>query len=135
MDWQTESRQKILRHGGRAVLELRWAEPVGERALEKHFCALCAALVAYAEREILPMAAAELEDAVQNGRGYAFRPHRYSITGACQKRRGHLSVTLRAKHTGAGEILFERALTMRWRGDGTLQKRLAWRQRKSPPAP
>ncbi len=119
-----KKRERRLAHGGRVALHIVCACYDGQTALERHVAALCDALEGYAERELLPVAAAALEACVHAGRGYTFCPHRYTISVKQKQRGGRRQVTLTATHAQGEQVLSHRTLRMCWSADGALQYRM-----------
>jgi hypothetical protein len=116
----TERRVAAHLHRGRVVLRVRADLPVGEGAAAKHFTALEEALCAYAAQELLPVAAAELDDLVAAGRAHHFLPHRYTLTLQLCPRGRRVAVLLRATHCAGGACV-RRVLHTLWRADGEAQ--------------
>ena len=120
---KSETALHTLRHGGIEVLRVTVCYPLGESAAEAHVRALCAALVRYAEQMLLARAAAELEQAVREGRGFCFVRHAYDVSFSSSERGRALAVCVTATLTAQGEQQKKRLLCMRWTRDGAFQLR------------
>ena len=89
-----ERKQRRWRHGGREVLCFQSELPDGESGAALHLACLSQRLCDYAERELVPLAAAALEEAVLAGRGYAFTPFTVRLFAQIRPLRGALCITL-----------------------------------------
>ena len=114
---------RVLRHGGREVLRFTADLPTGDTAAARHARALIEALYGYAGGEPKRAAAAELEEAVRAGRGYAFLPYRCHISVKTRPVRRLFCVEIALSLTQNGEIKRHRVLVTYWNADGAWQYR------------
>ena len=119
--WTCEATREVCRHGGRAVLVLESSLPAGETPVAAHFRAMCERLFAYARDAWLPEAAQALEEAVAQGRGYAFTPITVRLFAEIHPARGGVCVTLTMEQKRGGEPPFWQVLDTYWSVEGTLQ--------------
>ncbi len=119
---KTQKKEHLRRHGGREVLRVSTTYVTGESAAAQHTQALVKALVAYADRELLPRASRALDAAAANGTGYAFRAHRYCINVVERRVSRGVSIILTTT-LDAGDTHEERTLEMCWTQDGAWQKK------------
>ena len=120
---QTEQQIQKFFHGGTEVLRFQAQLPRAHTRAAQHVRALCEELRGFAERELLPLAAGELESAVREGRGYTFLPHRYCVTLKVCPTRRRVCVELAATHTQGDSVRSHRGMRMLWSPDGALQRK------------
>lgn len=109
--------------GKRTALFFESEIPEGETQMSGHVQALAAALCAHAERERLPVAAAELEQLAGTGKGYAFRPHRVRFCALARAVRGKIVLRLSLLcERGRGECFSQEAVQI-WSADGAYRLR------------
>lgn len=121
-----EAKQKRFFVGGREVFRMDFELPMGQTPAAKHFTDVVRSLCACAEREQLPLATGELEDAVRAGQGHRFarRQYRVALTEkpVGKRRRVTVSVTLSVCDARRGEqVVYFRVLETLWDAEGVLQ--------------
>ena len=97
--------------------------PSGDTAAARHARAMVKALCGYAEGEPKRAAAAELEEAVREGRGYTFLPYYCRITVKTRPVRRLFCVEIAFALTQSKEVLQRRSLATWWSADGAWQCR------------
>lgn len=117
----THKKERLYRHGGREVLRVTSTHVTGGSAAAGHTQALVTALISYAERVLLPRASEALDRAMANGKGYAFRVHRYCIDVSETRSARGVRISLRTVLDADG-VLTERVMETLWTQDGAWQK-------------
>lgn len=115
--------EQSLRHGGIEVLHLAISRPVGESPAERHVCALCDALARYAEQTLHARAAAALECAVREGRGFSFVRYTYRVSHTVRALFRGLCVCVECELAQGDAVLERGVLVTRWTRDGRFQLR------------
>ena len=113
----------IRRHclGGRELLVLEYDLPSGSTPAATHFCAMVQALLRFAEETYLPIAAAQLQDAVAKQAVHCFFSYRYRVKlhFSNQKECAQLTLTVTLLH-GSKLLQRERLITL-WEPTLSLQ--------------
>lgn len=128
----TYERERItLRHGARAALVLERECPASDCVAARHAKEMSQALFAHAEREYFPVAAAELEQLVAAGRGFAFARHRLCFTARLLPMDAGLCMKLSFRYTVGSEVRAQQAVQSFWTADGAHRCRRVKKQKKS----
>ncbi len=121
--FEYERERITLRYGTRAVLCLERELPCWDAVAARHARELSQAIFAHAEREYLPVAAAELEALVLAGRGFAFLPHRVRFTAHITSVGTGLCMKLSLCHLVGGEVRMAQNARELWTADGAYRRR------------
>ncbi|MBO7341688.1 MAG: hypothetical protein J6U87_03300 [Clostridia bacterium] len=120
-----------LRHGTRAVLCFESELPVGECVAVRHAREISAALLSHAEREYLPVAAAELESLVGAGRAFAFSPHKLRFCARIAPAGAGLCLQLSLCYEAGGEVHLSQSAQSLWAAGGNVRCKKMPRVRKN----
>ena len=112
-----------LRCGTRAALLFESEMLAGDTLMARHLRELERALLAHAEREYLPAAAAELEALASAGRGYDFVPHRLRFCAKARLLRGRVQLELSLQYTGSARAPRVQHAWQIWSADGAYRLR------------
>lgn len=127
-------KRRVLRSkGGNEVLRLSYPLVAGDTPAALHVAALIEALVDYAAREALKIAAEALVAAVKSGRLFDFTCHTYDVSLDLKHHEGYVKITLGVEFGDGKASIFSGKAVQYWDGDEQLQLPKAPRARQNAP--
>lgn len=106
----------IRRHclGGRVLLTLEYDLPLGSSHAATHFHAMVLALLRFFEATYLPIAADDLQKAVDDQAVHRFFPYRYRVNVTQTVEKGFLRLQLTSTLQRGSELLLQHSLDTLW---------------------